>query len=401
MLPESFHFSRFLAVLFVLSAVVAAAIEGLAPHRRFGRPAIAADVEVRVVPRMMPTAETARRRVLSTENLTTVYHRAVDSPEPDTDSADLIDKKMREWRRLLAVEVRPSADRERCRIRIVADGAERPVEGARLVEAIAAQYAGDIAAERWYEAVDRLRAAESAVDTAVRQLIRLVDGRDLPPSPNVSFSHPRLMAPDDGPTAELEHEIVRLMQIRASLLDTLQPAHPQVAALDARLATLKTAQVNGSPIRRMSAEEDLNLNPPQTAAEAAARVERARTALQIAMEAMLDPAAAEFPVVSTAVTGLNVWSTKPFWYAVGSLPCFGLAVLVCGSRRKATIGRYREVVAQAAGASPTYQPSAEPPTSDMVETAADVEAASGLPVLAVISRRKTTAQRRAAPPQSI
>jgi hypothetical protein len=338
-----FHWLRFLVVTLFVAAVGQVIVDRTAPERRFGKPTIAADVEVRVVPRLAPSAAAVRRQALSSESLAAVARRlnVAQSASAAPDEVT-VTSAIGLWRRQLAVEVHELGDAERRRVRFVAEGSESTAELTALVEAVAAQYAGDLSAERWYEAVDRLRSAEQQVDTAVAELLAAVERRVAKPTNAAGREGPQLFSTAAEPSVGLEREIARLIEMRAVMLESLQPAHPQVAALDARLNGLRVAAANVAPIRRMAGEAELPPTGPigeaapaapadvgieQRAVEAAIqKLQAARGDVRIQMDAMLDPSAAEFPVLTTVVTGTNVWNTRPFWYAAICLPALLLGI---------------------------------------------------------------------------
>ena len=339
---NSSRLTRFLLVALLASLAAWAVVDTTAPELLYGSGEAAAEVSLRVVPRLTPTADSVRRRVLSTEQLRDVVAR-LKQASPSIILAEANEEIIFErWRRLLAVEVRAGSDAQHIRVRFLAPTAGRVRESSALVETIAAQYAGQLAAERWYEAVDRLRAAEQISDAACDDLIAQIQGL-APPARAALLNSTHFETVDEARSyataaQSVDRELLRLIRVRAQLLENLQPAHPQVQAVDARLNALQLAGA-GTHIRRMSGEGELSLPnfpslvaPSEAAplksavaapsvadevslptAELIRRWQEARAGVQSCLDDLLAPASAEFPVVSTVVSGLQLWELRNFW----------------------------------------------------------------------------------------
>lgn len=362
---NSSRLARFLLVALLASLAAWAVVDTIAPELMYGSGEAAAEVSLRVVPRLTPTADSVRRRVLTTEQLRDVVARLKQS-SPSIIPAEANDEIIFErWRRLLAVEVRAGSDAQHIRVRFLAPTAGRVRESSALVETIAAQYAGELAAERWYAAVDRLRAAEQISDAACDDLIAQIRGL-APPARAAWINSTQLGAVEATRSYETaaqpaDRELLRLIRVRAQLLENLQPAHPQVQAVDARLNALQLAGA-GTHIRRMSGEEELSLPnfpslvspseaaPLKTAPTAPSvadavslptddlirRWQEARAGVQSCLDDLLTPASAEFPVVSTVVSGLQLWGLRNFWRLAAVMLGFVVGLIAVTPWRKSS-----------------------------------------------------------------
>lgn len=425
---------RLLFVCLLTSALGVAVVHETEPERNFDRPTIAADVEVRVVPRLVPTADAVRREALSSDNLAAVCRRlkkvASQSASPAESS---ISETIGLWRRHIAVEVHDVGDPDRRRIRFLAEGFSDAEQAAAVVEAVATHYSGNLSAERWYASVDRLRAAEEACDVAARELLVAVE-RAKPIANTVERREgPNLLSTVD-PADSVRREMSRLVELRSQLMESLQPAHPQILALDARLVNLQATASAMSPIRRLSAEAEADApaiaepadsdratseaaakQSERTAASLAAvsaatsRLITLRTAVHQELNSMLDPAAAEFPVVAASASGISLWSKRETWYAVAGLSGLVVGLIVLARQltkvRAASSNAAEPNVDRAAppssGASSFEQSSVgevfnrtSPSSGDRSNRPlTDVDEATeltGAPVLAVLRRRLQT-----------
>lgn len=469
----SFRWGRGLLAALVTAALGLAAVELLSPERHVGNGTVAAEVAVRIVPRLAPSADAIRRSVITTESLREVAARLRgETAANQADDAATFER----WRRQLAVEILPTGDPQRRRIRFVALTGGRPEEAAALADTIAVRYAESLTAERWYAAVDRLRTAETAADAIFERLLDLLrNSRTAGTARQAPIAAAAAAAPRDLPSlaatplaasqSELERELFQLIRQRAVLLETLQPAHPQITALDARLNSLQLAGAS-THVRRLSGEEEVDLtlpgfdDPPSTAApteavptlapprtaqvkppstsglppaavDAVEQWQQSRVGVKVALEQMLEPAAAEFPVVSTTATGLRIWEHRDFWrLSAGALALLvGIALAlprlikattssvptasppaavapVFESERKPPAAVIATVTPQTAAEpivpgpvapqpiAATAPAFAEPPASvpaAVIETVEQASSAAGAPVLGVLLRRREPA----------
>lgn len=469
----SFRWGRGIVAALLTIALGLAAVELLSPERHVGRGTVASEVTVRVVPRLAPSAEAIRRRISTNENLREVAARLKGGASTEADATNADDLATFEsWRRRLVVEIYPTDDGQRRRIRFVAAAAGKPDEAAALVETVAVQYAESLAAERWYGAIDRLRSAEAAADATFDQLHDLLRNNQtasvrsfssqlvashIAAVPSIPRNLPTIAAaPIAATQSELERELFRLVQQRAALLETLQPAHPQVVAIDARLNSLQMVGA-GTHVRRMAGEEPLDLTLPDfeeapkpslpiippttdrltseklptpspaseglpaTTADALRKWQASRAAVKTCLDELLAPAAAEFPVVSTAVSGLQLWEHRAFWRfsvaAIGLLVGIAFAMPRRGSANiepvhepvtTRPIAPHFEPVAaptpapiiteavppvpQAVVPPPTVSDISPPPSHEpRIETLEQAAAVTGGPVLGVLVRRREPA----------
>jgi hypothetical protein len=259
-----FRTGRFVAVAVFLTLVGLGTVEFLAPERYVPGAAAWAEVELSFSGDEPPSAAEVRERALSDANLAAVSERYAVRCGAD---AQVSGERGARWRKQLVVEVRTCGHDDRRRIRFLAERGSDEFADAALLEAIAAQYAAD--------ALDERRSAEVAASAVAADF---VEPREVEPSETVA----------DG--------VAELLRTRARLLETLQPAHPEVVALDARLDALQTAASN-SPIRRMSAEA---VAPPGVTS-------------------------AEIPVVVTRRPVWFPWAERPFWYVAVCIPALAVA----------------------------------------------------------------------------
>lgn len=392
-----FLWGRFVVTLMLCAAVGVAVVEYVRPERYVRPFAASAEIEVRINEQHPPTAEGVRRRALSTANLTGVLHRLIgrDAESPATDEDDVSAATVDRWRRQIAVEVRPGRRPDRRRIRFQVVEAVSTSEAAVLVEAVALQFASESASDRYFERVDRLRAADERVAEATADLLEVVRTRGLTslPSPAQAERLDRVVEPVP---VELGDELRRLTQLRMQLLETLQPAHPDVAAIDARIDSLGTAAA-GSSIRRLSAETETivplgrplsTVGLPPVVVTAVERLNTARATAEARLHDLLDPTAIDVPSVSTTTGALNLWELRPFWYGATLFPAFAVAWLAAGGRR---IAPPLAIAPRPTSIEPVATPSRPiieaVSGDDALRTLDQVAEAVGAPVLGVIVRR--------------
>lgn len=420
---NSFRWGRGCLAALLAAALGFAAVEFLSPEQHVGSGTVAAEVSVRVVPKLAPSADAIRRSMLTNDHLREVAARLRDGNGTDSAAKKADDAATFErWRRQLIVDILPTQSPERRRIRFSALAGGRPAEAAALAETIAVLYAESLTSERWYASIDRLRSAESAADATFDRLLDSLrnnttartaprdSGKSLAKSGAAARAIPvRLPAAEAAPLAatqtELDRELHRLIRQRSELLETLQPAHPQIVALDARLNALQVAGA-ATHVRRLSNEVEVDLTlpdfeevpaapspsapthtvpqtvqvdvhaasglPPATA-EAVRQWQQSRVAVKESLDELLAPAAAEFPVVSTAVAGLQLWEHRAFWrIAAGSLGLIlGIAFALPRRGRTAFESAPTPRVSPSPVVPPREEPIAAPPPHPPVSKAAE------------------------------
>jgi hypothetical protein len=180
-------------------------------------------------------------------------------------------------------------------------------------------------------------------------------------------------------------------------LETLQPAHPEIAAIDARIDSLRLA-ASGSAIRRLSAEVESSAprsrplpttGLPPLVVTAVERLNASRATAEARLNDLLDPTVVEVPMVTTSRGVGRLGELREFWYGIVCLPAVAIAWLT--SRRRAL----RPVVV-----APMMQKESSPAPvvgfttevaavtdDDTLRTLEQVAEAVGAPVLGVIVRR--------------
>ena len=321
--------SRFLLTATACGGLLAGILHFAQPTSWFTSPSATAVVEVRVVPRFAPTAASVRQTILSESFLNSAWNRfrniGTSVAEPtDAEAPEVAVERqahLTQWRTQLDVEIEPHFVDDQRQIRISCAAGDDIVSAGELVQFLATRYAGELAAARWYDAVDRLRVSQQQYKTSGDELLAIVhqavaanksavlrmpsadsDAIRTVASSDDEAGAPRLIAPnnDAGPTFDAPIQIAAPPAAKKVpfVSDVIVERKKDVGVDTARLglAERQFLTAGGSMERELSA--------------------------------MLTPQSAEFPVVATAIEGRHFGHVQGFWYAVAALAGLTVAAIV-------------------------------------------------------------------------
>jgi hypothetical protein len=375
--------SRFLLVAGVVAGVLAGTVYFLRPDRWFGEAAVAAVVEVRVVPRFAPTEESVRRDIVSDAYLGAAWNRfRVVKPDEVADANDVLtadryserQAQVEAWRGQLEVSIEPNFTDDHRRIRIAHRGESQLATSGELVQFLAARYAGELSAARWYDAAEGLRTAQNQLQSATTALIDAAQGRR---AANKSAVLQRTTMANIVRTAAVEEKATAPKLIAPNVVEISGPT-----AIPTADATSKSVEgVTPTDATREAASAEF--------AQAELAVAAADAALRKQLDAVLAPQAAEFPVVIGEAVGQHVGQSASTWYFSAALIGLMAAAIVEAIKSRGTlaISRHANVVEEAPLAPATTSVPSTPSAPHIIQTPDDAAIAVKAPLVAVVRRR--------------
>ena len=387
--------SRFLLTATACGGLLAGSLHFAQPTGWFSPPSAAAVVEVRVVPRFAPTAASVRQTILSETFLNSAWHRFHDVgtsvAEPtDAETPEAAAERqaqLRHWRERLDVEIEPHFVDDQRQIRIRCAAGDDIASAGELVQFLASHYAGELAAARWYDAVDRLRISQQQYKTSGDELLTIIHQAvaanksavlQMPPAGSGSIrmvaasddeaSAPRLIAPnnDAGPTVDVPTQV-----IAAPLPAKKVPFVSDVIVERKKEVGVDTTRLNQAERQFLTAGGSM----------------------ERLLAEMLAPQSAEFPVVATAIEGRHLGHVQGFWYAVSALAGLGVAAVAEWLRTRNAAG-----MSATSGTAPAHalsrhlEPEAAaatvelPPAPAVIRTPEEATRAVRAPLIGVVRR---------------
>ena len=385
--------SRFLLTATACGGLLAGIFHFAQPSGWFTPPSATAVVEVCVVPRFAPTAASVRQTILSDTFLNSAWNRfrniGTSVAEPtDAEAPEVaVDRQaqLTHWRTQLDVEIEPHFVDDRRQIRISCAVGDNIVSAGELVQFLATRYAGELAAARWYDAVDRLRVSQQQYKTSGDELLAIVHQAvavnksavlRMPSADSTSIrtvaasadeaDAPRLIAPnnDAGPTIDVPMPI----------------ASPPAAQ--------KVPFVSDVVVER---KKDVGIDSARLS-QAERQFLTAGGSMERELSAMLTPQSAEFPVVATAIEGRHFAHVQGFWYVVAALAGLTVAAVVEMLRARNNGVHMMNKAALVNPLSRYVEPAATtetvelPPAPSVIRTPEDAVRAVRAPLIGVIRR---------------
>ena len=331
--------SRFLLTATACGALFAGILQFVQPSGWFAPPSATVVVEVRVVPRFAPTAASVRQTILSDTYLNSAWHRFHDVgtsvAEPtDAETPQAAAERLARltlWRERLEVEIEPHFVDDQRQIRIRCAAGDDLASAGELAQYLAVRYAGELAATRWYDAVDRLRVSQQQYRMSGDQLLTIV--------------HQAVAA---NKSADLRAPFADVKSIWTVASTVEEPIAPRLIApnqdgepaADAGSAATKSAAIKQVPLLAEAPVERAKIAGLETAK--LVQIERqfltAGGEMERRLADMLAPQSAEFPVVATEIKGFHLGHVAGFWYAVAVVVGLAVAAVVERMRAKATNG---------------------------------------------------------------
>lgn len=377
--------SRFLLVAGAVTGLLAGTVYFLRPERWFGDAAVAAVVEVRVVPRFAPTAESVRNEILSDGFLGAAWNRfRVIRPGEVADANDVLtadryserQAQVEAWRGQLEVSIEPNFTDDHRRIQVVHRGESQLATAGELVQFLAARYAGELSAVRWYDAAEGLRTAQNQLQAATAALVDAAQGRR---AANKSAALPFARNTNVVRTAAIEAEAAAPKLIAPNVVEISGPtAIPTADAISESAGGATPSDAN-----REAASAEF--------AQAELAVAAADAALRKQLDAVLAPQAAEFPVVIGEVVDQHIGQSASTWYFSAAIIGLLAAAIIEAIKSRGTlaISRHANVLEEATVAPATTPVASTPSAPHIIQTPDDAAIAVKAPLVAVVRRRVT------------
>ncbi len=386
--------SQFLLTATTCGGLLAGLLHFAQPTDWFAPSSATAVVEVRVVPRFAPTAASVRQSILSETFLNSAWHRFHDVGTSITEPTDAEtpeaaaerQAQLKRWRERVDVEIEPHFVDDQRQIRIHCEAGDDVASAEDLVQFLAVRYAGELAATRWYDAVDRLRISQQQYKSSGDELLTIVHQA-------IAANKSAGTQPSTGATMEVR--TVAAVSDDSGAPRLIAPNQDASPAFDARSSNAGRTPVKAAPLVAQSPAEPTSIAGPATAklVQAERQFLSAGGAMERQLTEMLAPQSAEFPVVATEIAGRHLGHVQGFWYAVAALA--GLIVAAGAewlraknaSRGNATIG-----AAPAHPLSRNLEPEAAaatvelPPPPAVIRTPEDAARAVRAPLIGVVRR---------------